>query len=408
MKRTEIIAVGSELLLGEITNTNARYLSEQLSKYGLSVLYHVVVGDNRERLKATLEEAKSRSELVIVTGGLGPTADDITKTTLADVLGRPLVRDEASLETIRRFVASRGRTMNEGDARQADVLSGSEVLDNPVGLAPGMWIEGETTWLLLPGVPWEMKAIVESTFPNKFTGATIHSESLRFYEIGESALDEAVVDLTTGANPTVAPYAESGEARLRISARAETESEARQMVDRVKRDILNRVGRYYFGSDEETLATHLIRELQARNATLSIAESLTGGQAQAMLTAVPGASSVFKGGVVTYSDELKNRFLGVSLDTIESHSVVSKEVAFEMILGLIRQTDTDYGLAFTGEAGPTSSSGQPVGKVFIGIRSPAGIDVIERNYPHQERHVIQARATKDGIWALLQQMKKGE
>lgn len=408
MKRTEIIAVGSELLLGEITNTNARYLSEQLSKYGLSVLYHVVVGDNRERLKATLEEAKARSELVIVTGGLGPTADDITKTMLADVLDRPLVRDEASLETIRRFVASRGRTMNEGDARQADVLSGSEVLDNPVGLAPGMWIEGETTWLLLPGVPWEMKAIVESTFPNKFTGATIHSESLRFYEIGESALDEAVVDLTTSANPTVALYAESGESRLRISARAETESEARQMVDRVKRDILNRVGRYYFGSDEETLATHLIRELQARNATLSIAESLTGGQAQAMLTAVPGASSVFKGGVVTYSDELKNRFLGVSLDTIESHSVVSKEVAFEMILGLIRQTETDYGLAFTGEAGPMSSSGQPVGKVFIGIRSPAGIDVIERNYPHQERHVIQARATKDGIWALLQQMKKGE
>ncbi|MFK3987093.1 MULTISPECIES: competence/damage-inducible protein A [Exiguobacterium] len=408
MKRTEIIAVGSELLLGEITNTNARYLSEQLSKYGLSVLYHVVVGDNRERLKATLEEAKARSELVIVTGGLGPTADDITKTMLADVLDRPLVRDEASLETIRRFVASRGRTMNEGDARQADVLSGSEVLDNPVGLAPGMWIEGETTWLLLPGVPWEMKAIVESTFPNKFTGATIHSESLRFYEIGESALDEAVVDLTTSANPTVAPYAESGESRLRISARAETESEARQMVDRVKRDILNRVGRYYFGSDEETLATHLIRELQARNATLSIAESLTGGQAQAMLTAVPGASSVFKGGVVTYSDELKNRFLGVSLDTIESHSVVSTEVAFEMILGLIRQTETDYGLAFTGEAGPMSSSGQPVGKVFIGIRSPAGIDVIERNYPHQERHVIQARATKDGIWALLQQMKKGE
>ncbi|WP_214707597.1 MULTISPECIES: competence/damage-inducible protein A [unclassified Exiguobacterium] len=408
MKRTEIIAVGSELLLGEITNTNARYLSEQLSKYGLSVLYHVVVGDNRERLKATLEEAKARSELVIVTGGLGPTADDITKTTLADVLGRPLVRDEASLETIRRFVASRGRTMNEGDARQADVLSGSEVLDNPVGLAPGMWIEGETTWLLLPGVPWEMKAIVESTFPNKFTGATIHSESLRFYEIGESALDEAVVDLTTGANPTVAPYAESGESRLRISARAETESEARQMVNRVKRDILNRVGRYYFGSDEETLANHLIRELQARKATLSIAESLTGGQAQAMLTAVPGASSVFKGGVVTYSDELKNRFLGVSLDTIESHSVVSKEVAFEMILGLTRQTGTDYGLAFTGETGPTSSSGQPVGKVFIGIRSPAGIDVIERNYPHQERHVIQARATKDGMWALLQQMKKGE
>lgn len=408
MKRTEIIAVGSELLLGEITNTNARYLSEQLSKYGLSVLYHVVVGDNEERLRATLEQARARSEFIIVTGGLGPTADDITKTTLSDVLGRPLIRDEASLQTIRRFVASRGREPNEGDARQADILTGAEVLTNPVGLAPGMWIEDEPTWLLLPGVPWEMKAIVDATFPEKFGGMTIVSESLRFYEIGESALDAAVADLMTGSNPTVAPYAESGEARLRISVRADTETEARQMIDRMKQEILARVGRYYFGSDDDTLATRLIHELQARQATLSIAESLTGGQAQAMLTAVPGASSVFKGGVVTYSDELKNRFLGVSLVTIESHSVVSKEVAFEMILGLTRQTGTDYGLAFTGEAGPTSSSGQPVGKVFIGIRSPDGIDVIERDYPHQERHVIQARATKDGMWALLQQMKKGE
>lgn len=408
MKRTEIIAVGSELLLGEITNTNARYLSEQLSKYGLSVLYHVVVGDNQERLRATLEQARSRSEFVIVTGGLGPTADDITKTTLAEVLGRPLIRDEASLETIRRFVASRGREPNKGDARQADVLTGAEVLINPVGLAPGMWIEDEPTWLLLPGVPWEMKAIVDATFPEKFGGMTIVSESLRFYEIGESALDAAVADLMTGSNPTVAPYAESGEARLRISARADTETVARQMIDRMKQVILGRVGRYYFGSDDDTLAARLIHELQARQATLSIAESLTGGQAQAMLTAVPGASSVFKGGVVTYSDELKNRFLGVSLDTIDSHSVVSKEVAFEMILGLTRQTGTDYGLAFTGEAGPMSNSGQPVGKVFIGIRSPDGIDVIERDYPHQERHVIQARATKDGMWVLLQQMKKGE
>lgn len=408
MKRTEIIAVGSELLLGEITNTNARYLSEQLSKYGLSVLYHVVVGDNQERLRATLEQARSRSEFVIVTGGLGPTADDITKTTLAEVLGRPLIHDEASLETIRRFVASRGREPNKGDARQADVLTGAEVLTNPVGLAPGMWIEDEPTWLLLPGVPWEMKAIVDATFPEKFGGMTIVSESLRFYEIGESALDAAVADLMTGSNPTVAPYAESGEARLRISARADTETVARQMIDRMKQEILGRVGRYYFGSDDDTLAARLIHELQARQATLSIAESLTGGQAQAMLTAVPGASSVFKGGVVTYSDELKNRFLGVSLDTIDSHSVVSKEVAFEMILGLTRQTGTDYGLAFTGEAGPMSNSGQPVGKVFIGIRSPDGIDVIERDYPHQERHVIQARATKDGMWALLQQMKKGE
>ena len=408
MKRTEIIAVGSELLLGEITNTNARYLSEQLSKYGLSVLYHVVVGDNVERLKATFEQAQSRSELVIVTGGLGPTADDITKTTLADVLDRTIMRDEKSLETIRRFVASRGRTMNEGDERQADVLDGAEVLDNPVGLAPGMWIEGETTWLLLPGVPSEMKAIVNITFPRKFAGATILSESLRFYEIGESALDEAVADLMTGSNPTVAPYAESGEARLRISARAETESEALQMIGRVKQEILDRVGQYYFGSDEDTLATYLIQALKASNRTLSLAESLTGGQAQAMLTAVPGSSVVFKGGVVTYSDELKNRFLGVSLATIDTHSVVSKEVAFEMIQGLIHQTNTDYGLAFTGEAGPVSSSGQPVGTVFIGMKTPSGIEVIERHYPHQERHVIQARATKDGMWALLQRMKKGE
>ncbi|WP_070327129.1 competence/damage-inducible protein A [Exiguobacterium aurantiacum] len=408
MKRTEIIAVGSELLLGEISNTNARYLSEQLSKYGLSVLYHVVVGDNFERLRETFEQAKRRSELVIVTGGLGPTNDDITKQVLADLLGRPLVRDEASLDTIRRFVASRGRAMNDGDARQADVLSGAEVLHNPAGLAPGMWVEDETTWLLLPGVPREMTAIVEATFPSKFSGATIVSESLRFYEIGESALDEAVSDLMDGVNPTVAPYAESGEARLRVSAKAETEDAAREMIDRVKRDILSRVGAYYFGSDEDTLAAHLIRELRRRHATLSIAESLTGGQVQAMLTAVPGASEVFLGGVVTYSDKLKNRFLGVSLATIESQSVVSKQVALEMIQGLADQTNSDYGLSFTGEAGPVSNSGRPVGTVFIGVKTPSGMEVIERVYPHQQRNVIQARAAKDGLWALWQRMKKGE
>ncbi|TCI80556.1 competence/damage-inducible protein A [Exiguobacterium sp. SH0S1] len=408
MKRTEIIAVGSELLLGEISNTNARYLSEQLSKYGLSVLYHVVVGDNFDRLRETFEQAKRRSELVIVTGGLGPTNDDITKQVLADLLGRPLVRDEASLDTIRRFVASRGRAMNDGDARQADVLSGAEVLHNPAGLAPGMWVEDETTWLLLPGVPREMTAIVEATFPSKFSGATIVSESLRFYEIGESALDEAVSDLMDGVNPTVAPYAESGEARLRVSAKAETEDAAREMIDRVKRDILSRVGAYYFGSDEDTLAAHLIRELRRRHATLSIAESLTGGQVQAMLTAVPGASEVFLGGVVTYSDKLKNRFLGVSLATIESQSVVSKQVALEMIQGLADQTNSDYGLSFTGEAGPVSNSGRPVGTVFIGVKTPSDMEVIERVYPHQQRNIIQARAAKDGLWALWQRMKKGE
>ncbi|STO07975.1 competence/damage-inducible protein A [Exiguobacterium aurantiacum] len=409
MQRTEIIAVGSELLLGEITNTNARYLSLQLSKYGLPVMYHIVVGDNPSRLEETFATARRRSDLVIVTGGLGPTNDDITKTVLAELLDRPLVRDRDALHTIERFVASRGREMNEGDARQADVVEGSEVLSNPVGLAPGMWLEEDgTTWLLLPGVPREMEAIVAATFPHKFSGATLVSESLRFYEIGESALDAAVSDLTNGSNPTVAPYAEAGEARLRVSARAETEVEARRMIADVKRELLNRVGTYYFGSDEDTVAAALLRELDRRQSTLSVAESLTGGRVQSMLTAVPGASNVFRGGVVTYSDELKNRCLGVSLATIESHTVVSKEVASEMIQGLIRLTDTDYGLAFTGEAGPVSSSGQAVGTVFIGVKSKNGIEVLERVYPHQERHVIQDRAAKDGMWALLQRLKKGE
>ncbi|MCT4782156.1 MULTISPECIES: competence/damage-inducible protein A [Exiguobacterium] len=409
MQRTEIIAVGSELLLGEITNTNARYISLQLSKYGIPVLYHVVVGDNVSRLKETFAKAKERSDFVIVTGGLGPTKDDITKTILADLLDRRILRDEASLGTIEQFVRSRGRELNEGDRRQADVLEGCEVLDNPVGLAPGMWLDdGETTWLLMPGVPREMKAIVEATFPQKFSGATLVSESLRFYEIGESALDDALSDLMDGSNPTVAPYAESGEARLRISAKAKTEIEAIEMIAAVKRDVLNRVGAYYFGSDEDTLASALIRELARDSATLSVAESLTGGRVQAMLTNVPGASAVFTGGVVTYSDELKNRCLGVSLATIESRTVVSKEVASEMIQGLIQLTSTDYGLAYTGEAGPVSGSGRPVGTVFIGLKTRQGIEVIERHYPHQERHVIQERAAKDGLWALLQRVKKGE
>ncbi|WP_214824015.1 competence/damage-inducible protein A [Exiguobacterium algae] len=408
MKRTEIIAVGTELLLGEIVNTNASYISEQLSRYGVPVLYHSVVGDNAGRMKEAFELANRRSELVIVTGGLGPTADDVTKTVLAELLDRPIVRDEAALATIEQFVRSRGREMNAGDRKQADVLSGSEVLANPVGLAPGMWIEGDTTWMLLPGVPREMRSIVDATFPTKFSGATLVSESLRFYEIGESALDEAVLDLLEGTNPTVAPYAETGEARLRVSARAETEQEAREMIDQVKEDILQRVGPYYFGSDDETLATSLIKALTRLNRTLAVAESLTGGEVQSMLTSTPGASAVFLGGVVTYSDELKNRSLGVSLDTIEQHSVVSKEVALEMVNGLTALTGSDYGLAFTGEAGPTSNSGQPVGTVWIGVKTPGGVDVLERRYPHQERNVIRTRAAKDGLWALIQQIKKGE
>lgn len=408
MKRAEIIAVGTELLLGEIINTNASYLSEQLSKYGVPVLYHNVVGDNAERMREVFALANHRSDFVVVTGGLGPTADDVTKNVLAELLHRPLVHDENALETIRQFIRSRDRKMNEGDARQADVLDGAEVLANPVGLAPGMWIAGETTWMLLPGVPREMKAIVEETFPNKFSGATLVSESLRFYEIGESSLDDEVQDLLSGSNPTVAPYAEMGEARLRISARADRESVAREMIQGMKAEILSRVGPYYFGSDDETLASAIINELTRLKRTLSVAESLTGGEVQSMLTAIPGASAAFLGGVVTYSDELKNRYLGVSLDTIKKHSVVSKEVAYEMVCGLSERTHSDYALSFTGEAGPTSNSGRPIGTVYIGVQTPQGIEVLERVYPHQERDVIRVRAAKDGLWALIQRMKKGE
>ena len=408
MKRAEIIAVGSELLLGEIVNTNASYISEQLSKYGVSVLYHQVVGDNAERMRETFDIARRRSDLVIVTGGLGPTADDVTKTVLSDLLERPIVRDEEAFQTIRQFLQSRNREMNEGDARQADVLSGADVLQNPVGLAPGMWIEGETTWMLLPGVPREMRALIDATFPEKFSGATLVSESLRFYEIGESALDDAVKDLLNGSNPTVAPYAETGEARLRISARAVDERTARLMIQEMKDEILRRVGSYYFGSDDETIASYLVQSLSRHDQTLAIAESLTGGEVQSMITSTPGASAVFLGGVVTYSDELKNRYLGVALDTIEQHSVVSKEVAYEMVDGLAKQTNADYALSFTGEAGPTSNSGRPVGTVYIGVKTPDGIEVIERVYPHQERNVIRMRASKDGLWALIQRIKKGE
>ena len=408
MQKAEIIAVGSELLLGEVTNTNARYLSEQLSTHGIPVFYHTVVGDNPKRMADTFALAKSRSDFVIVTGGLGPAADDVTKSVLSEVLGRPIVRDERALHHIERFFSSKGRAMNAGDERQADVIAGCEVLDNPVGLAPGMWIDDETSWMILPGVPREMRALVEATFPHKFAHATIVSESLRFYAIGESALDAAVSDLLAGSNPTVAPYAETGEARLRISARATTAQEARTMLAHVKRDILERVGTYYYGSDDETLASTVIKTLQAKRQTLTVAESLTGGAVQSMLTEVPGASSVFSGGLVAYSDELKNRYLQVALDTIQTHTVVSKEVAYEMVRGLEHVLDADYGLSFTGEAGPTSASGKPVGTVYIGIKTPKGIDVVERVYAQQERNLIRIRAAKDGLWELWQRMKKGE
>lgn len=407
MKRTEIIAVGSELLLGEIVNTNAQYLSQQLSKYGFHVLYHVVVGDNVERLKETFERARARSEFVIVTGGLGPTVDDLTKPVLADVLGRKLVHDAQALAVIDRVVSSRGRELVPGDIKQAEILEGAEALMNPVGLAPGIWIEEDVTWMLLPGVPREMKAIVEHVFPSKFSGETIVSESLRFYEIGEAKLDHLVADLMMASNPTVAPYAEFGEARLRISAKAADEVEARDMIERVKENILERVGDYYFGSDETTLAGAALDELRRRGLTLSVCESLSGGRCAEAITAVPGASDVFKGGLVTYSDEVKTA-LGVSPETLAAHSAVSAEVAREMADRVASFTGTDVALSFTGEAGPATASGKTVGTVYIGVHVKGQTTVFVKTYPHQERTMIQGRVVKDGLWALLQHFKKYE
>ncbi len=378
----ELLCVGTELLLGNILNGNARWLGEQLAALGLPHYRQSVLGDNRSRLIRFAQEAAERSRVLITTGGLGPTPDDLTTEALATAFETPLEERPEVWADIVAKCRSRGREPGPSLRRQAQLPRGAQVLPNATGTAPGMiWSPQEGfTILTFPGVPSEMRAMWSATAApwlrdSDLAQGVIASRQLHFWGIGESSLAEQIEDLLAGRNPTVAPYAGGGEVMLRLTARAQTEDEAFRLLDPVEEELCRRTGRLCFGADDDTLASVVIASLRERGQTLAVAESCTGGGLGASLTSVPGASEVLLGGVIAYANPVKRDLLSVPQELLDRHGAVSDPVAIAMAEGVRRCTGADWGVAITGIAGPGGGSEtKPVGLVHLAVVGPDGAE----------------------------------
>ncbi|MBD2664750.1 competence/damage-inducible protein A [Richelia sinica] len=374
----EIICVGTELLLGDILNSNSQYLAQQLAKLGIPHYYQTVVGDNRERLQQVIEIAASRVNILIFTGGLGPTPDDLTCETIADFFGVPLVERPEIIEDIAQKFAQRGRVMVPSNYKQALIPQGAEILPNPTGTAPGIiWQpRPELTILTFPGVPSEMYRMWEETAvpflkSQGWGQEIIYSRSLKFWGIGESVLAEKVADYLNLTNPTVAPYAGKGEVRLRISAKASSPSVAEELIAPIEQQLRDIGGLDYYGKDNDTLAVVVGQLLRSSGETLAVAESCTGGGLGQMLTEISGSSDYFWGGVISYDNSAKLRLLGVNPADLDQFGAVSATVAQQMAQGVKNRLSTTWGLSITGIAGPTGGTDdKPVGLVYIGLAGP--------------------------------------
>lgn len=376
----EIICVGTEILLGDILNSNSQFLARELADLGIPHYYQTVVGDNPTRLKQILAIASDRSEIIILTGGLGPTPDDLTTETLADFFGVSMEENLDILEDIARKFAERGRQMNPSNHKQALIPKGAEVLPNPSGTAPGIIWQPRTglTIMTFPGVPSEMHLMWEETAVPYLKSLgwgkqIIYSHTLRFWGIGESALAEKVAPFFHLSNPTVAPYASKGEVRLRVSARAPSQAEAQQLIQPVVEQLIQIAGSDYFGANTDTLSSVVGQLLKDANETISVAESCTGGGIASMLTNIPGSSDYFLGGVISYHNSVKTSLLGVKASQLEKWGAVSKPVAKQMAEGVKSLLGTSWGLSITGIAGPGGGTeAKPVGLVYIGLAKPDG------------------------------------
>ncbi|MBD2690180.1 competence/damage-inducible protein A [Anabaena catenula] len=383
----EIICVGTELLLGDILNSNAQYLAQQLAKLGIPHYYQTVVGDNPERLKQVIEIAAARVQILIFTGGLGPTPDDLTCETIADFFGVPLVEDPEIIEDITEKFAQRGRVMSLSNRKQALIPQGAKVLPNPTGTAPGIIWQPHPglTIFTFPGVPSELYPMWQETAvpflkSQGWGEEIIHSRSLRFWGIGESTLAEKVSDYLNLLNPTVATYAGKGEVRLRVSAKASSETAAEALIAPIEQKLIEIAGLDYYGADDDNLASVVGKLLRKSRETLSVAESCTGGGLGQMLTDISGSSDYFWGGVISYDNSVKVGLLGVNPEDLDKFGAVSATVAEQMAIGVKNRLGTTWGLSITGIAGPTGGTNEkPVGLVYIGLAGP-GSDVTSFEY----------------------------
>jgi nicotinamide-nucleotide amidase len=380
-RSAELICIGTELLLGDILNSNAQFLAKELATLGIPHYFQSVVGDNPIRIKQALAIACERSQLLLFTGGLGPTPDDLTTETLADFFGAPLIEQPAILTDIEAKFARRGRVMSPSNRKQALLPDGAATLPNSQGSAPGMIWEPRPGLVLMtfPGVPREMQAMwKETSVPylkaHGWVQDTIVSRMLRFWGISESSMAEQVADFLSQGNPTVAPYASHGEARLRISAKAPTHEAALGLIEPIEAGIKTLMGADCYGTDDDTLAIVVGRLLLQRQQTLAVAESCTGGGLGHMLTTVAGSSAYFEGGVIAYDNRVKSNLLNVDETALVQQGAVSSIVAEQMALGAKAALKTDWALSITGIAGPGGGTAdKPVGLVYIGLATPEGL-----------------------------------
>lgn len=368
------MAVGTELLLGQIVNSNAATIGAALAAGGFDAHYQQVVGDNEERIADCLRVALERSDGVIVTGGIGPTQDDLTREALARLTGRPLVRNFDYVEELERRFARLGRDLPPSNLRQADHPEGSVQLPNPKGTAPGIYLEhrGKPIFVL-PGVPEEMEWMLHHEVMPRLARhgeGVVVSRVIRTWGLPESAVAEMLDDLYRGStNPSIAFLASGGEIKVRITAKGPDEATAREMIDPVESEVRRRLGDVVFGVDDETVEEVLHRELIGRGWTVGTAESATGGLVAARITSVPGSSQVFRGSLVAYATDLKERLLGVHATTVDRHGVVSEETATEMALGARGLLSVDVAIAVTGSAGPDPQE-QEVGTMVLAVSTP--------------------------------------
>lgn len=370
----EIIAVGTELLMGQINNTNARYISARFPDADVYVYYHTVVGDNPSRLTACLNHALERADVVITTGGLGPTQDDLTKETISGAMGLELIPDKATLDGINQFFKERGRIPAPNNKKQGYFPKGSLILRNDNGTAPGCLIEKEgKIVIMMPGPPWEMEPMFEkSVLPYfiKDARSKLYSVYLRMFGIGESSMEDIIKDLVTEqSNPTIAPYAKRGEITLRVTAKYNPDKDdPNNIIAPVLDEINSRLGEYIYSYENEELNEKVANMLIDKNCKIALAESCTGGMLTSMLTDIPGISAVLDRSVVTYSYEAKISELGVRFESLEKHGAVSNEVAREMAEGIRKSAGSDIGIGITGIAGPGGGTDdKPVGLVYVAL-----------------------------------------
>lgn len=399
--KAEIIAVGTELLMGYIINTNASDIAQGLLDIGIGTYYQSVVGDNKERIKESLEIASSRSDLIVLSGGLGPTDDDITKFVLADYLGEELFHDSNQLEMIESYFKNQNREITENNYRQALTISGGKTLNNNVGLSAGVIYTKKVDnkdkyYIVLPGPPFEMQHMLDEQVKPFIKNAVsdqgvITSKYINLYGVGESFVADTLDDLVkTQTNPTIAIYAKPKRVTVRLTSNSKNYEQSLESLDSLSEVIRKRFSNNFIGfGSNQTLEKYIIDELTKQKKTLSAAESLTGGLVLEKLTNTPGAGEVIKGGFVTYQTNQKEKILGISKELIEKYSVVSAEVAISMAEKTLTLTESDIAISLTGVAGPSSLEGHPPGEVFIALATNNHpTKVTQLNISNKPRHIV--------------------